>query len=57
NSRLTANRMLKARKILSYIVVKLELDSPGGGERDEIVIEKILIEKDEEKTKNSIKPE
>ncbi|KAF0467090.1 WD40 repeat-like protein [Gigaspora margarita] len=57
NSRLTANRMLRARKILSYIVEKLELDSPGGGERDEIVTEKTLIEKDEEKTKNSIKPE
>ncbi|KAF0377394.1 WD repeat protein [Gigaspora margarita] len=38
-------------------VEKLELDSPGGGERDEIVTEKTLIEKDEEKTKNSIKPE
>ncbi|KAF0492462.1 WD40 repeat-like protein [Gigaspora margarita] len=37
NSQLTANRMLRARKILSYIVVKLELDSPGGGERDEII--------------------
>ncbi|KAF0482038.1 WD40 repeat-like protein [Gigaspora margarita] len=57
NSRLTANRMLRARKILSYIVEKLELDSPGGGERDEIVTEKTLIEKYEEKTKNSIKPE
>ncbi|RIB12846.1 hypothetical protein C2G38_2041481 [Gigaspora rosea] len=57
NSRLTANRMLRARKILSYIVEKLELDSPGGGERDEIVTEKTLIEKDEEKSKNSIKPE
>ncbi|KAF0472752.1 WD40 repeat-like protein [Gigaspora margarita] len=57
NSRLTANGMLRARKILSYIVEKLELDSPGGGERDEIVTEKTLIEKDEEKTKNSIKPE
>ncbi|CAG8850560.1 22753_t:CDS:2, partial [Gigaspora margarita] len=39
-------------------VEKLELDSPGGGggERNEIVTEKTLIEKGEEK-KNSIKPE
>ncbi|CAG8823447.1 10690_t:CDS:2, partial [Gigaspora margarita] len=51
NSRLTANRMLKARKILSYLIEKLELDSPGGGERDEIVTEKTLIETDEEKRK------
>ncbi|KAF0482040.1 WD40 repeat-like protein [Gigaspora margarita] len=54
NSRLTANRILRARKILSYVVEKLELDSSGGGERDEIVTEKTLIEKDEEKTTNSI---
>ncbi|KAF0489658.1 WD40 repeat-like protein [Gigaspora margarita] len=51
NSRLTANRMLRARKILSYLIEKLELDSPGGGERDEIVTEKTLIETDEEKRK------
>ncbi|KAF0472749.1 WD40 repeat-like protein [Gigaspora margarita] len=49
--------MLRARKILSYVVEKLELDSFGGGERDEIVTEKTLIEKDEKKLKNSIKPE
>ncbi|CAG8524535.1 13840_t:CDS:10 [Dentiscutata erythropus] len=56
NSRLTANRMLRARKILSYIVEKLELDQPEG-EKDEVIAEKTLIEKDEEKTKSSIKPE
>ncbi|CAG8786793.1 3233_t:CDS:2, partial [Cetraspora pellucida] len=56
NSRLTANRMLRARKILSYIVEKLELDQPEPGKN---VGEKSLtdtLEKDE-KTKNSLKPE
>ncbi|CAG8855721.1 29923_t:CDS:2, partial [Gigaspora margarita] len=38
---------VKGSKNSLYIVEKLVLDSPGGGER----------EKDEEKTKNSIKPE
>ncbi|CAG8839234.1 22460_t:CDS:2, partial [Gigaspora margarita] len=57
NSQLTANRMLRARKILSYIVEKLELDLPGGRERDEIVTEKTLIEKDEEKNEKFYKPE
>ncbi|CAG8857276.1 21515_t:CDS:1, partial [Gigaspora margarita] len=51
NSRLAANRMLMALKILSYIVGKLELDSPGGVERDEIVTEKTLIENTKKKRK------